>query len=206
MANEKKLSPEQAAINAALVAQYDKPAKVIGKNADAIEKAKGDTWGAFKDAARIGWAASQDVATMSKGITLACAHYSVPQGSVNAYLPILRKLYKEGAAMNADDREALLTISIGDARKKWQPKKEKAQPAKPETGKAEGAANAAEAGDGTSGDDNGMMGGTRRSRLLSIANEWLAAMSDADLLDFVLQCDPDYLNGQSREEFLAEAA
>lgn len=188
MANEKKLSPEQAALNAALnaalVAQYDKPAKIIGKKADAIEKAKGDTWGAFKDAARIGWEASQDVATMAKGITLACAHYSVPQGSVNAYLPILRKLYAEGAAMNADDREALLTISIGDARKKWQPKKEKA---KPETGKAEADKADApnEAGDGTAGDDNGMMGGTERSRILSRINTLLAALSDDDLNGFL---------------------
>ena len=197
MANEKKLTPEQAAINAALVAQYDKPAKVIGKKADAIEKARGDTWGAFKDAARIGWAASQDVATMAKGITLACAHYSVPQGSVNAYLPILRKLYAEGAAMNADDREALLTISIGDARKKWQPKKEKAQPAKPETGKAEGAANTAEAGDGTTGDDNGMMGGTERSRILSRINTLLSALSDDDLSGFLALLEGDAEQAQA---------
>ena len=197
MSNEKKLSPEQAAINAALVAQYDKPAKVIGKKADAIEKAKGDTWGAFKDAARIGWAASQDVATMAKGITLACAHYSVPQGSVNAYLPILRKLYAEGAAMNADDRETLLAISIGDARKKWQPKKEKAQPAKPETGKAEGAANTAEAGDGTTGDDNGMMGGTERSRILSRINALLSALSDDDLSGFLALLEADTEQAQA---------
>lgn len=197
MANEKKLSPEQAALNAALVAQYDKPAKIIGKKVDAIEKAKGDTWGAFKDAARIGWEASQDVATMAKGISLACALYSVPQGSVNAYMPILRKLYVEGAAMDADGRATLLAISIGDARKKWQPKKEKAQPAKPEAGKTEPVNNAGEAGDGTAGDDNGMMGGTERSRILSRINTLLSALSDDDLSGFLALLESDAQQAQA---------
>lgn len=197
MATEKKLSPEQAAINAALVAQYDKPAKVIGKKADIIDKAKGDTWGAFKDAARIGWAASQDVATMAKGIALACAHYSVPQGSVNAYLPILRKLYVEGATMNADDRETLLAISIGDARKKWQPKKEKAEKVKPEAVKPEPANNTGEAGDGTVGDADGMMGGTERSRILSRINTLLSALSDDDLSGFLALLEGDAQQAQA---------
>lgn len=183
MSNEKKLSPEQAAINAALVAQYDKPAKIIGKKADAIEKAKGDTWSAFKDGAAIGLDAGQDGATMAKGLSLACAHHGVPQGTVNAYLPLLRKLYV-AVAEQGMPRDEALALSVKEAREKWQPKKAKAIKEKAEE-KAEGAANAAEAGDGSAGDADGMMGGTERSRVLAEINRRLGEMSDDDLRGFL---------------------
>lgn len=185
MSNEKKLSPEQAAINAALVAQYDKPAKIIGKKADAIEKAKGDTWSAFKDGAVIGLEAGQDVATMAKGLTLACAHHGVPQGTVNAYLPLLRKLYV-AVAEQGMPRDEALALSVKEAREKWQPKKAKAIKEKAEE-KAEGTAGTddGEAGDGTVGDADGMLGGTERSRVLAEINRRLCEMSDDDLRGFL---------------------
>lgn len=180
MANEKKLSPEQAAVNAALALQYDKPATIIARKADAIDKAKGDTWSAFKDGARIGLEAGQTADTMAKGISLACANHSVPQGTVNAYLPVLKKLFK-AVAEEGMDREIALTMTIADARAKWQPKKKKAAPATPAATTPAPSANGGEpSGDG-GGDADGMLGATARSRLLSQINEALAALTDDDL-------------------------
>lgn len=191
MANEKtKLSPAQAAANAALVAQYIEPARVIGRKAKAIESAKGDTWGAFKDAARIGLAAQQDAATMCKGISLACAEVGVPQGSVNAYLPIIRKLYGDLVQADEAGQAVLLALSIKDARAKYQPKKEKSTPeAKPATPAGNGEAGEP-ATDGTAGDADGMMGGTERSRILSRINTLLAQLSDDDLAGFLAMLEP----------------
>lgn len=196
MANEKTLTPAQAAINAALVAQYDKPAKVIARKADAIEKAKGDTWAAFKDGAAIGLEAGQDVATMAKGIALACAHYDVPQGTVNAYLPLLRKLYA-AIVEGGEDRETVLAMSVKDARQRWQPKKAKDNKAKPEASKVEGAANAAESSDGSVGDADGVMGGSNRSRILSRINAALATLSDADLSAVLDMLEDEYVQAKA---------
>ena len=188
MANEKKLSPEQAALNAALVVAYLAPAKIIGRKASAIEAAKGDTWGAFKDAARIGLERADDAAVMAKGISLACAECKVPQGSVNAYLPILRKLYTEATQTDEAGRAALLSLSIKEARAKYQPPKAKAEKAKPEAGGNE----TADAGDGTAGDAEGIMGGTERSRILSRINAALSALSDDDLSAVLDMLESEY--------------
>lgn len=184
MSDNTKLSPAQAAVNAALVAQYIEPARIIGRKSKAIEAAKGDTWGAFKDGSRIGHEAGQDATTVCKGLSLACASVGVPQGSVNAYLPILRKLHTD--VMQADEagRAELWALSIKDARAKYQPKKEKAKPATPKPATT-GEAGNAEAGDGTTGDADGMMGGTERSRLLSAINAELSKLTDADLSAFL---------------------
>lgn len=196
MATEKKLSPEQAAINAALVLQYAAPAKIIGRKAEAIDKAKGDTWSAFKDAARIGWEAGQTADTMAKGISLACAEFSVPQGTVNAYLPILRKLYKAVAEEGMQRREAL-ALSIKEARAKWQPKpeKKKAQPSPAAAGGNSGEGSS----EGTTNDENGIMGETPRSRLLSKINAILATLSDDDLAAALDMLTPEHAPEEQRE-------
>lgn len=190
MANEKtKLSPAQAAANAALVAQYIAPARIIARKSTAIEAAKGDTWSAFKDAAGIGKAAQQDVATMAKGISLACASVNVPQGTVNAYLPILRKLYADLLVADEAGQAALLSLSIKDARAKYQPPKTKTATT-PASASAGATMNAADATDGTAGDADGVMGGTERSRMLSRINELLSTLSDADLSSFLAMLEP----------------
>lgn len=190
MATQNKLTPAAAAINAALVAQYIEPARVIGRKSKAIEAAKGDTWGAFKDAARIGLAAGQDAATMCKGISLACAEVGVPQGSVNAYLPIIRKLYGDLLVADEAGQAVLLALSIKDARAKYQPKREQATPAPAANGATSGNTDAADATDGTAGDADGMMGGTERSRLLARINQLLALLDDEGLAEVCSMLEP----------------
>lgn len=189
MATEKKLSPEQAALNAALVLQYIAPAKIIARKAGAIEAAKGDMWAGFKDGCRIGLAAGQDTATMAKGISLACASVNVPQGTVNAYLPIVRKMYGELLTADEAGQAEFLTLSVKDARAKWQPKKVKAAPA-PAAGAASTGTASEPVSDGTAGDDDGVMGGTERSRMLSRINELLSALDDAALAEVLATLEP----------------
>lgn len=203
MAKKIELSAEQQQENAALALVYIDEARTIARQRTALEKAmekaeaaKGGTWGGFKDAARKGFGLKHDTATMGKGITLACAELGVPQGTLNAYLPILRKLYGEGIGKPEAEQAELLALSVKEARERWQPGKPKAHKSEPETDKAKDADGAQEAGDGSAGDADGMMGGTERSRILSRINAALSALSDDDLSEVLGMLESEY--GQAK--------
>lgn len=202
MTTKTTISPEQAAINAALAAAYMAQAKKIAQGKSAIDKAnekieaaKGGQWAAFKDAGRHGLELSHDADTMAKGVTLACAELKVPQGTVNAYLPLVRKMYA-AVVEGGEDAAAVFGLSVKQARERFQPAKTK--PAQPAAGKTEPKPEADEAGEGA-GDDAGMMGGSPRSRMLSQIGAIIATMSDDDLSALLAQ-----LTGEAAQE--AEAA
>lgn len=190
------LTAEQAAINAALAAAYLEQAKVIARQKSAIDKAKekieqaqGSQWQAFKDAGRHGLELSHNTDTMAKGLTLACAELKVPQGTVNAYLPLIRKMYS-AVTEGGEDAAAVFGLSVKDARVRFQPAKTK--PAAPaatdvKTGNADAGAAGENAGDG-----DGMMGGNARSRLLSQIGEILGTLSDDDLIDLLATLTAEY--------------
>lgn len=202
MATKTNISPEQAAINAALAAAYMEQAKKIAQGKSAIDKAnekieaaKGGQWQAFKDAGRHGLELSHDTDSMAKGITLACAELKVPQGTVNAYLPLVRKMYA-AVVEGGEDVAAIFGMSVKQARERFQPAKPKA--AKP-SGPAKPTATSVGEASGDAGDDNGMMGGSPRSRMLSQIGAIIATMSDDDLSALLAQ-----LTGEAVQE--AEAA
>lgn len=187
--NKTTLTAEQAAINAALAAAYLEQAKAIAKGKAAIDKAKekieqaqGGQWQAFKDAGRHGLELSHNTDTMAKGLTLACAELKVPQGTVNAYLPLIRKMYA-AVTEGGEDAAAVFGLSVKDARARFQPAK--AKPAKPDPAKTDADATQENASAGDAGDDNGMMGGSPRSRLLSQIGAIIATLSDDDLIDLL---------------------
>lgn len=198
MTTKTTISPEQAAINAALAAAYMQQAKKIAQGKSAIDKAqekieaaKGGQWQAFKDAGRHGLELGHDADTMSKGVTLACAELKVPQGTVNAYLPLVRKMYA-AVVEGGEDAAAIFGMSVKQARERFQPAKPKqtktAAPATP------AAPSADETGE-DAGDDNGMMGGSPRSRMLSQIGAIIASMSDDDLAALLAQ-----LTGEEAQE------
>lgn len=199
MTTKTTISPEQAAINAALAAAYMAQAKRIAQGKSAIDKAnekieaaKGGQWQAFKDAGRHGLELSHDTDSMAKGVTLACAELKVPQGTVNAYLPLVRKMYA-AVVEGGEDAAAIFGMSVKQARERFQPAKPKQ--AKPATaGKPEAKTETGEAGEGA-GDDNGMMGGSPRSRMLSQIGAIISSMSDDDLAALLAQ-----LTGEAAQE------
>lgn len=202
MATKTNISPEQAAINAALAAAYMEQAKKIAQGKSAIDKAnekieaaKGGQWQAFKDAGRHGLELSHDTDSMAKGVTLACAELKVPQGTVNAYLPLVRKMYA-AVVEGGEDAAAIFGMSVKQARERFQPAKPKtAKPAA--TGKPEAKTETDEAGEGA-GDDAGMMGGSPRSRMLAQIGAIIAGMSDDDLSALLSQ-----LTGEATQEAVA---
>lgn len=180
MANKTTLTAEQAAANAQLAAAYIEQAQAIARGKAAIDKAKekienaqGGQWQAFKDAGRHGLTLGHDADTMAKGVTLACAELKVPQGTVNAYLPLVRKMY--AAVLAGELVDDVFRLSVKEARTRFQPPKTKpapAQPAPQPSGESKGE---------STSDENGMIGETPRSRLLSEINAILATLSDDDL-------------------------
>lgn len=198
MTTKTTISPEQAAINAALAAAYMAQAKKIAQGKSAIDKAnekieaaKGGQWQAFKDAGRHGLELGHDADSMAKGVTLACAELKVPQGTVNAYLPLVRKMYA-AVVEGGEDAAAIFGMSVKQARERFQPAKPKQ--AKQAAPVQQAASSADETGE-DAGDDNGMMGGSPRSRMLSQIGAIIASMSDDDLAALLAQ-----LTGEEAQE------
>lgn len=198
MTTKTTISPEQAAINATLAAAYMAQAKKIAQGKSAIDKAnekieaaKGGQWQAFKDAGRHGLELGHDADSMAKGVTLACAELKVPQGTVNAYLPLVRKMYA-AVVEGGEDAAAIFGMSVKQARERFQPAKPKQ--AKQAAPVQQAASSADETGE-DAGDDNGMMGGSPRSRMLSQIGAIIASMSDDDLAALLAQ-----LTGEEAQE------
>ena len=201
MTTKTTISPEQAAINAALAAAYMQQAQAIAKGKTAIDKAnekieaaKGGQWQAFKDAGRHGLELGHDADSMAKGVTLACAELKVPQGTVNAYLPLVRKMYA-AVVEGGEDAAAIFGMSVKDARARFQPGKPKqAKQAKQAPTATPAAPSADETGE-DAGEDAGMMGGSPRSRMLAQIGAIIATMSDDDLSALLAQ-----LTGEAAQE------
>lgn len=199
MATKTTITPEQAAINAALAAAYLEQAKRIAQGKAAIDKAlekieasKGGQWQAFKDAGRHGLELSHDTDTMSKGITLACAELKVPQGTVNAYLPLVRKMYA-AVTEGGEDPATVFGLSVKEARERFQPAKSKPAAATPKV--SEGQTVGEDAGDG-----DGMLGGSPRSRLLAQVNAIIATLSDDDLAALLDALESEWSPQQQQQQ------